>query len=121
MGNEIQEALQESVEEWAKIEKLEAVRKKKDQRIISKYCADNDPADIYRILKLLNRLDGLPSHDKETIKSFESKYPNNLSTKLILEFEDVKDIYSKYLEQEGKQKWINHMFFVHLIIPTIHS
>ena len=103
MTNELQTALQESIYQLEKIEKLEAVQRKKDQKTISKYCAEHDPADIYRTLKLLNNFDGLPSHDKEIVKNFKEKYPNDLSTKLILEFEDVKDIYNKFLESRCKK------------------
>lgn len=101
MTDELQKSLQESVDEWGNIEKSKAIQEKKDKKIISKYCAENDPADIYRTLKLLNKYEGLPQHDKIIVESFEAKYPNKLTTKIILDFEDVKDIYSKYLESGG--------------------
>lgn len=101
MTNELQNLLQESVDKWGEIEESMAMQEKKDQKIISKYCADNDPSDIFSTLNLLNKHKGLPLHDKDTVKNFESKYPDKLTTKLILEFEDVKDIYRKYLESGG--------------------
>ena len=52
---ELQDMLQTSLAERAGLEELLAKQDKKDKKVISVYCANNNPADIYRTLKLLNQ------------------------------------------------------------------
>lgn len=101
MTSDLHTELQSSLEEREKIEEALAIRDKKDRKLISAYCAENDPADIYRILDLLIKFNGLPDYDRETVESFKNGYPGKLSVKLILAFEDIMDIYSKFLESGG--------------------
>lgn len=109
MEDSLIDQLQESEEEWADIEKLrhdllnkENARLNKDKKIISHYCADNKHADITTTLELLLKYSALPEHDEETIKEFKQSYPSKLSVDIIHRFEDVKDIYSSYLESGGE-------------------
>ncbi|MCR2050649.1 hypothetical protein NSB25_25790 [Acetatifactor muris] len=102
MDDNITKGLQDSLSEWSKIDKLIADRENKDKRIISTFCAANDPADMKQILDLLEKHNGMPKHDKDVVYEFKDKYPSNLNTKLISNFLDVKDIYSQYLESGGK-------------------
>lgn len=98
MDENLEKQFQESESEWAEIEKNTEIRKKKDQRIISKYCATNKEADIVHILKLLEKHGGMPNHDEELLTEFKEHYPKTLTVKMIHNFEDIKDIYSEYLE-----------------------
>ncbi len=45
MNENLEKQFQESESEWAEIEKSTAIRKQKDKRIISQYCAVNNEAD----------------------------------------------------------------------------
>lgn len=101
MDDNIAKGLQESLSEWSTIDKLIAERESKDKRIISTFCAANDPADMMQILDLLEKHKGMPKHDKDIVYEFRDKYPFDLNTKLISNFLDVKDIYSQYLESGG--------------------
>lgn len=101
MTKDLLEKLKESLQERADIERQLAERDKKDKKVISMYCAENAPADIYRTLKLLEKYNGLPEHDKYVVDNFNATYPKKLTVQLILEFEDVKDIYRRYLESGG--------------------
>lgn len=102
MDGSLEQKLQESEEEWAEIEKQKAQREKKDRKIISQYCAGYNRADMVQILELLEKHGGMPKHDKDIISEFKNNYPETLTTKLIHNFEDVKDIYSEYLESGGE-------------------
>lgn len=101
MEETLEKKLQESEAEWAKLERLIAEREKKDKRIISEYCANNNSADIYNILELLEKYDGMPEYDKETVSEFKDNYPIKLTVNLIHRYEDLKDIYNEYLESGG--------------------
>lgn len=101
MDENLEKQFQESESDWAEIEKLKAEREKKDKKIISQFCASNKQADMVRILELLEKYNGMPSHDTEIVNEFRKCYPKNLSVKLIHNFLDVKDIYSQYLESGG--------------------
>lgn len=98
MDENLEKQFQESENEWAVIEKSIAIRKQKDKRIISAYCAKNKDADIYHILQLLAKYHGMPSHDEEMLKEFKENYPKTLTVQMIHNFEDIKDIYQEYLE-----------------------
>ena len=101
MDENLEKQFQESEKEWAEIEKLKSIREKKDKRIISIFCAQNDQADIIRILGLLEKYPGMPQHDKDIVYEFKKKYPNELTVKLIHSLLDVMDIYNQYLESGG--------------------
>ena len=101
MDENLERKLQESESEWANIEKQRAEREKKDRKIISEFCANNKKADIFQILLLLEKYDGMPDHDKDVVMEFKNNYPGNINTKQLYNFLDVKDIYSKYLESGG--------------------
>lgn len=101
MDEKLERQFQESEFEWAEIERLKAERKKKDNKIISQFCAANKQADMVRILELLEKHNGMPKHDKEIVYEFKKCYPEGLNVKLIHSFLDVKDIYSMYLEAGG--------------------
>lgn len=101
MDETLEKEFQDSEEEWAEIERLKAIREKKDKRIISIFCANNDEVDMLRILNLLEKYPGMPSHDKEIVYEFKKNYPKELTVKLIHSFLDVMDIYSRYLESGG--------------------
>lgn len=101
MDETLEKEFQDSEEEWAEIEKLKAIREKKDKKIISKFCANNDQADMLKILSLLEKYPGMPSHDKDVVFEFKKKYPNELTVQLIHSLLDVMDIYSQYLESGG--------------------
>lgn len=104
MDKILAEQCQESLDEWAEIEKTEAERRKKDNRIVSNYCAENKEADIIHILELLDKHKGaMPKHDEIIVDTFKHNYPKTLTVKMIVEFEDIKDIYSEYLEM-GDEK-----------------
>lgn len=109
MDKRIQEDMQSSMEEWAdiqeqkyKLEQREKERKKKDQQIISRYCASSTKADIFRTLELLLKFGGLPRHDEEIANNFKEAYPKDLTLAKIAEFEDMKMIYKKQLESGGE-------------------
>lgn len=101
MDESLGKKLQDSEVEWARIQRQIAEREKKDRRIISEYCAKNDIADIYHILELLEKYDGMPDYDKETVVEFRGNYPKKLTVDLIHRYEDLKDIYNNYLESGG--------------------
>lgn len=101
MDKKLEKEFQESEEEWAKIEQLKAEREKKDRKLISKFCASYESADMVNIIALLEKHQGMPKHDIEIVTEFKSNYPSTLSVKLIHSFLDVKDIYSRYLESGG--------------------
>lgn len=101
MNEKYHELINESEEEWAEIQKNTATRKKKDERIISMFCAENPASDINRTLELLEQYEGMPDHDKKIIKKFKDEYPKELSLSSILGFLDTTDIYHKYLESGG--------------------
>lgn len=94
LGREIQEALTE----WADIRKRETMRIQKDRRIISKYCAQNDRPDILHTLQLLEKYNGMPSHDEDIVLKFKENYPKTLTIEMICDFEDLREIYKEYLE-----------------------
>lgn len=98
MDEHLEKQFQDSENEWAEIERLTAIRTKKDKRIISQYCAQNNEADIIHTLELLEKYSGMPSHDKEILDQFKENYPKALTVKLIYSFEDMRDIYQDYLE-----------------------
>ncbi len=102
MDETLERKLQESEAVWAEIEKMTAEREKKDKRIISEYCASNNSADIYNILELLEKYDGMPEYDQETVTQFKANYPKLLTVNLIHRYEDLKDIYNEYLELGGQ-------------------
>ena len=101
MDEKLEMQFQESEADWAEIEKLTAEREKKDKRIISEFCASNKQADMVRILDLLEKYNGMAEHDKKIVNEFRKCYPKDLSVKIIHNFLDVKDIYSRYLESGG--------------------
>ena len=98
MDENLEKQFQESEYEWAEIHKNIAIRKQKDKRIISQYCADNKEADIVHTLELLEKYKGMPEHDHEILTEFKMNYPKTLTVRIIHNFEDVKDIYQEYLE-----------------------
>lgn len=102
MDGKLEQELQESAEEWANIKKMEAERVKKDNKIISMFCAENHPADIYTTIQLLLKYNGMPTHDKETVEEFNKKYPGDLNIDLLHRYLDLKDIYHEYLELGGE-------------------
>lgn len=101
MYNKLQQQLEESLAEWANIDKEIAERQKKDKRIISTFCAQNTLADMTRILYLLEKYNGMPKYDKEIVIEFKQKYPDNLDAKILSSFLDIKDMYSQILEAGG--------------------
>lgn len=101
MEQAFEERLQESLTQWSEIDQITLERQRKDKRLISEFCAMNNKADIIRILTLLIKYGGLPEHDREVVETFERNYPKSLTTKMIAEFNDVRDIYSEYLESGG--------------------
>ncbi len=101
MDSNLEKKLQESEAEWADIERLKAAREKKDQKILSIYCAMNRPADIIHTIELLAKYNGLPQHDKEIVENFKNSYPDKITVKLLHAFLDTKDIYKEYLESGG--------------------
>lgn len=102
MDKELQEMIQESQEEWADIEKTKSIRKKKDLRIVSTFCALNNEADIIRTLELLDKHKGLPKHDKENMDTFKTNYPKELTVDDVANYLDFTDIYRRYLESGGE-------------------
>lgn len=98
MDKELETRMQESEEEWAKIQKEIALREKKDQRIISEFCASNDPADIVHSIELLEKFPGMPIHDKEAVDEFKEVFPKKLTVPILHKYLDVKDIYREFLE-----------------------
>ena len=98
MNDYLEQLCQESEFDWAEIQRMTDERNKKDKRIISEYCAKNKNADIIRILELLEKYDGLPSHDRDIVNEFKNSYPDSLTVKMIHSFEDTRDIYREYLE-----------------------
>ena len=102
MDDNLKQLMQESLDEWADIEKRQAEREKKDKKIISLYCSQNRQADIFQIIKLLMKFKGMAGHDKETVEEFKAKYPDQLNVKLLNDFLDVKDLYKEYLESGGE-------------------
>ena len=98
MNENLEKQFQESESEWAEIEKSTAIRKQKDKRIISQYCAVDNEADIIHTLELLEKYRGMPEHDQEILSEFKKNYPKTLTVKVIHNFEDVRDIYQRYLE-----------------------
>lgn len=101
MSYTLREEIEESLSEHAEIEKRLYNRELKDRKIISRYCADNSKTDIERTLDLLDQYEGMPDHDRETVNTFRKMYPNELTIKIIEEFSDVQDIYSRYLMNGG--------------------
>lgn len=102
MEDKLKEMLQGSLEAWANIDRSRAEQEKKDRKIISMYCAKNQPADIFRTIELLEKFNGLPEYDEQVIKKFKENYPKKITTKLLFDFLDVKDIYREFLESGGK-------------------
>lgn len=98
MNENLEKEFQESESEWAEIQNLTNIRMQKDKRIISKYCASNNDADIIQILNLLEKYRGMPEHDEQIIKEFKENYPKKLTVRMIHNFEDVKELYQEYLE-----------------------
>lgn len=103
MDENLEKDIQESLDDRARIEKELAEREKKDLKIISRFCAENNSADMYNILTLLEKYNGIADHDKRTVEDFRQSYPGKLTVKLISMFNDVKDIYSRYLESGGEE------------------
>ncbi len=103
MDENLERQFQESEADWAEIEKAKAEREKKDRKIISKFCAENTQADMFQVLELLEKYNGMPQHDKDIVDEFRKCYPSNLTVKLIHSFLDVTDIYSRYLESGGNE------------------
>ncbi len=101
MDKEFENELLDSLDEWSDIERLIEERTKKDKKIISKFCANNDSADIFHILELLEKHKGLPEHDRETVKMMKLKYPKELDCRLLNDYLDMTEIYNKYLESGG--------------------
>lgn len=84
MDESLECMFQKSEEEWAEIDKLKAMREKKDRKIISIFCADNNPTDVFHTIELLN------------------KYPEKITVPLLHKYFDIKDLYKKYLESGGE-------------------
>lgn len=101
MDEKYKEELQESLRKWAIIEKILVIQRKKDEPLISRFCADNDPDDITQTINKLKDHKGLPTHDKKVINKFEHAYPDNLTTKIILQYLDLTDLYSDFLRNMG--------------------
>lgn len=97
----LDELMQESAAEWKNIERLKAEREKKDKKIISMFCAENNPSDILKTYKIIIKNQGIPHADKEVVKNFKENYPDSLSIPLILEYKDIIEIYSNILETGG--------------------
>lgn len=102
MDDNLKQLMQESLDEWADIQKRQAEREQKDKKIISLYCSQNSQADIFQIIKLLMKFKGMAGHDKATVEEFKEKYPDKLDIKLLYDFLDVKDLYKEYLESGGE-------------------
>lgn len=102
MDKLFEKELNDSLDEWVNIDKAIAEREKKDRKIISRYCAENKRADIFGIVELLLKYDGMPQKDIDVVKTFKANYPDNLNTKLLVAFLDVKDIYRNILESGGE-------------------
>lgn len=102
MGKCVKDNIQESLVEWAEIDKCTAIRMKKDERIVRQFCAENTEQDIMGILELLEQYKGMSSPDQKIVVDFKQKYPKQLDVKSIADFLDVKDLYSQYLESGGK-------------------
>ena len=110
MDKDLVDQFQESEMEWAEIQELQCQleakkgkRTLKDQKIISQYCGKNVYADIITTLELLLKYPGLAKHDQETVKKFKECYPNELTVELIHKYEDILDIYNKFLESGGEE------------------
>lgn len=109
MEKNIKGLIQESFEEWADLEKKEAElekekqnRARKDQLIISKYCASHKKADMFHIAELLIKYDGMPKGDRDIVIIFKEKYPDDISLSELNDFLDVQDLYRDYLESGGE-------------------
>ena len=101
MDEKYKEELQESLRKWATIDKILAIQRKKDEPLISRFCANNDPEDINQTIKKLKNHKGMPKHDRKIITTFELAYPDNLTTKILLQYLDLTDIYSDFLRSMG--------------------
>ena len=66
------------------------------------YCSENNYADVVRTLDLLLKYPGMAGHDHKTVEEFKEAYPQKLTTKMIMDFEDIKDLYRRYLESGGE-------------------
>lgn len=104
MGISFEDEIQQSLSEWAEIEKKQELRQKKDERLISQFCADNSHADVIRTLNLLEKYKGMPKHDCERVISFKNNYPDNITVQDIAGYQDVTDLYARYLELGGKMR-----------------
>lgn len=104
MGSSYEDELQDSLVEWAKIEEQQILRRKKDEMLISKFCVENDYADVIRTLALLEKRKGMPTHDCEKVQTFKKNYPDSLTIQDIVDFMDVRDLYGRYLESGGKMR-----------------
>lgn len=103
MDDSLEKEIQDSLEERAYLEQQLAERDKKDLRIISRFCAANDAADMYHTLELLNKYPGMPSHDKKTVNEIgKSSREGKLTVKLIAKYNDIINLYSRYLESGGE-------------------
>lgn len=102
MNDEIKKALEESIDDWAALDKSKAEREKKDRKIISIFCSKNTKGDMNKIIELLECFDGMAGPDKEIVNDFKTNYPDKLNTKLLYDFLDLKDIYAEYLESGGE-------------------
>ncbi len=100
---EYERLFQESEEEWAEINKRKIIRQKKDERIISSYCAENIEEDILNTVELLLKYRGMAGHDKETVEEFKKMYPDKLNVPLLRKYMDLLDIFEKYLESGGEK------------------
>lgn len=95
--DELQELIEESNLDRARIQQETKIRDEKDKKIIRMYCALNNSADVYSTINLLEKYQGMYGEDKKTVKEFKEKYPDNLNLELLQRFMDVEDIYSRVL------------------------
>ena len=102
MSDNLEEMLEQSEEEWAEIDKKVALREKKDKKIISMYCAENRSADVFNIIELLEKYNGMPDHDSEIVQEFKAQYPKMLKVKTLKSFMDIQLIYHGYLDSGGE-------------------
>ena len=116
MNPKIQKLIDESILQQSVIQELEyniqkmqdELSKEKDANLereksaISIYCSENNYADVVRTLDLLLKYPGMAGHDHKTVEEFKEAYPQKLTTRMIMDFEDIKDLYRRYLDSGGE-------------------
>lgn len=102
MNEEFCKELQDSLKEHAEIQERLDIRNKKDQKLISMFCAQNEEADVINTVMLLEKYNGLPEHDRQKIKEIKALYPaGKMTVRHIVDFIEIQNIYAPILESGG--------------------